>query len=93
MNSHTEKEARIKWCPMVRGPLFLMGGTSEHYTAVNRNDRGEAMGGCIGSTCMWWQWDPQSAEPRIQARTQAEKIAMAKEPLIPTRGFCGAAAR
>lgn len=93
MNSHTETEAKTKWCPAVRSPLLMMGGIKEHLPSVNRNDRGEAMGACIGSLCMWWRWDPNSG-PSTVGMTQAEKIAAHKEgPQPPTRGYCGAAAR
>lgn len=91
MNSHTPEEARNKHCPIGRRP-------TEHPHCADAvsgsRDHGDyGITHCHGPDCMWWQWDPHSGEPRIQARTQEEKIAMAKEPPVYTRGYCGAAAR
>lgn len=92
MNSHTEDEAKRKWCPAVRVPLSSPIDGSSAGTG-NRHAMGGAVGLCIGSDCMWWQWDPHSAERTVQPRTQEEKIAAAKEASVPTRGYCGAAGR
>ena len=58
----TQKEAKTKWCPMVRLAWALNGGSAGYgNTAItaNRWGSGDPLEGslCIGSACMMWQWE------------------------------------
>ena len=48
----TEKEAKLKWCPMVR---MLKAGVG-NSTSINRTGNGAKANGttCIASKCMMW---------------------------------------
>jgi hypothetical protein len=51
----TEKEAREKWCPMVR----YSSGTGDD--AANRfGVTSPAVCRCIASDCMMWRWDEEN---------------------------------
>ena len=59
----TEEEAKTKWCPFARSMVTLdVSGNPFHGFAINRNQNGEAVGACVGSHCMAWQWTNQLGE-------------------------------
>lgn len=47
----TEDDARQKWCPMVRYPLW-----PDECSGGNEGAR------CIASDCMMWRWDEDANE-------------------------------
>ena len=54
----TEKEAKKKWCPMIR---FQIGLDNAAWQGVAYTNRGEEMRPpesvrCITSECMMWRW-------------------------------------
>lgn len=60
MTTHTESEAKSKWCPMARTAYHDMtvnrisddGGNPNHIAGVSYDTR------CIASECMMWRWEP-----------------------------------
>lgn len=61
--SHTEQEAREKWCPFARIPGRVVAGDN-HVLGFASQNRGMAMGGtlepcmCVASKCMAWRKGP-----------------------------------
>lgn len=57
MSNYTEKEAEIKWCPMVRIGLGPQDANWQGMAYNNRYDieNNKAFVTCIGSRCMMWQ--------------------------------------
>lgn len=59
----TEEEAKLKWCPAVRGLTAVTSSTgAAAVTATNRSGSSmddnskQVLGCCIASGCMWWGW-------------------------------------
>jgi hypothetical protein len=86
----TEKEAKTKWCPMVRHESPI----GEGYGSFNRggaNDAVNTMGGkisqyscaCLGSGCMMWVWGYLPDCREITADCSEEK-APSRPRNIPT---------
>jgi hypothetical protein len=53
----TEKEAKEKWCPMIK---FQIGPDNPSWQNVAYSNRGDYFDntrtGCIASDCMMWRW-------------------------------------
>jgi len=56
MRTHTEHEAKKKWCPFSR--VALMGGTFSRAIFFSKEEAsdGKPFTSCIGSDCMAWRW-------------------------------------
>lgn len=72
----TEQEAKTKWCPMVRHPLFrTMEG--DNNLSVNREGYGDT---CIASSCALWVTTDSECKSRYPGDPDA---------VIRKAGHCG----
>lgn len=54
----TEKEAKEKWCPMARMPVWVWRESEGKALSANRGDCDESACLCYASGCMMWEaWD------------------------------------
>ena len=59
----TEKEAKEKWCPMVR--ITVLPDTRAGMS--NRGETKKGSAACIASNCMMWRWERGTpADPEAQ---------------------------
>lgn len=95
MNLMTEEEARARWCPFARVPLYAAQPVQEESpTAANRAPPGASDSTragvdretrCLGGECMAWRWEPLASIVDSQR--------LLGEPIEPKRGSCGLAGR
>ena len=84
MNTHTEENAKTKWCPFIRfhGDYTNGGGNNRHHEEIDFF--------CIGPRCMAWVWEPVTKEVRISGdhgMTEVETVI--DHEALPTHGRCG----
>lgn len=48
----TEKDAKTKWCPMVRSGVTFRQGANRWI----ESDGTHRIAQCLGSACMMWRW-------------------------------------
>lgn len=90
----TEQEAKTKWCPFARIPSHISGAANVPPLAINRLSRPDSQAAafpfagltCIGSACMAWRWNEQTA---ARKGTDIAAYSVSSED----RGFCGLAGR
>jgi hypothetical protein len=77
----TEDEAKTKWCPMSRHPIYPM---DDRPSGGNSMQTGEFMPTCIGSACMMWRWQHMGGDHN-----------QIGEPIspVPAHGYCGLAGK
>lgn len=84
----TEKEAKERWCPMVRYLAIFRAEDGRRETAgsYNRGAQDSALGNahCVASDCMMWRQIPYDPDLHSPHRN--------REPL-PRRGYCGLAGK
>jgi hypothetical protein len=85
MNTLTEEEAKTKWCPFARTPIYI----DIAAASTNRNLKGGALpsSSCIGSSCMSWRWESYAS------RDNPTRAPGAGHSFDLTRGYCGLAGR
>lgn len=81
--SHTESDAKTKWCPLVRfsdegADVYSMSSRGEVH---QRDDEPRELTRCIASACMAWRWDRSMPSPVGGYVGESEN---------GTHGFCGA---
>lgn len=89
MNLMTEEEARARWCPFARVPLYAAQPVQEESpTAANRAPPGandatragvERETRCLGAGCMAWRWAPaplfvKARDAFTEAQTEGLRI-------------------
>ena len=83
----TEKEAKTKWCPMVRvGEDDAAGNRTAACGVVNAGlGAGTPWQNCIASDCMMWR----ATDNEIKPQSPADRMDAKSEPA----GYCGLAGK
>ncbi len=81
--SHTEAEAKTKWCPF--GRVLVHGGSMGWGAAVNRNsdiltEKVERSSKCLASACVVWVWRKDEIESEFYLEAHPEEA---------LKGYCG----
>ena len=87
MNSYTEDEARLKFCPFyqktgipnIRGEIIEVDNRYEELPPYN----------CLGSKCMAWQWEKATLRQVVNQDSKGGEVSLADEPDAKSRGYCG----
>lgn len=91
MSSHTEAEARGKWCPFARSAAPISGYNAAgqqiyQLSAHNRDNPSGNIPACIASSCMAWRWETEKAICEID---MVSSEVVENKPRLGYCGLCG----